>query len=95
MELIERVSALEANEKTIFKRLDCVDGKVDSIHKLAESIAVLAKSMQNVDEKVDSIDKRLGEIEKCPAEDYKAYRRIIISAALGSIVTAIIAMLFK
>ena len=90
MELIERVSALEANQTTILKRLDCVDGKVDSIHKLAESIAVLAKSMQNVDEKVDSIDKRLGEIEKRPATFWDKLIFAIIGAAASGFIAWIL-----
>jgi tetrahydromethanopterin S-methyltransferase subunit G len=90
MELIERVSALEANEKTIFKRLDNVDEKADSIHKLAESIAVLAKSMQNVDEKVDSIDKRLGDIEKRPATFWDKLIFALIGAAASGFVAWIL-----
>ena len=95
MELNERVSALEANQSNIYGRLDDINSKVDSINALATSVAVLAKSMQSVDKKVDSIDSRLGKIEECPANDYKMYKKILASAVIGAVITAVMAIIFR
>lgn len=99
MDLSERIASLEANQKTLFKRFDEANVKIDGMHKLSESVSLLAQSMSNVNDKVNSIDDRLEAMEKAPAENAKYYKRIaiscVITAVLSAAITAAIALIVK
>jgi hypothetical protein len=95
----ERVAALEANEKTIFHKLDEIKDDVNDIHELSASVKVIATETVNISQKVDKIDNRLSEVEKQPVAAYTHYKRLIIgciiTGVLGAFITAIAAVILK
>lgn len=95
----ERVAALEANEKTIFHKLDEIKADVNDIHELSASVKVIATETMNISQKVDKIDNRLSEVEKQPVAAYTHYKRLIagcvITGVLGAIIAAIMAVILK
>lgn len=90
MELSERVAALEANQKTIFLRLNEEDRKIDNLTELTYTVKEIAVGMGNMSEKLDKIDQRMGDIEQEPLKNIKHYKRV----AVGAIITAIVGFLF-
>jgi seryl-tRNA synthetase len=97
--LTERVTTLEANEKTLFHKLDEIRADVNDIHELSASVKVIATETMNISQKVDKIDSRLSEVEKQPAAAYTHYKRLIIgcviTGVLGAVIAAIMAVILK
>lgn len=95
----ERVAALEANEKTIFRKLDEIRAAVNDIHELSASVKVIATETMNISQKVDKIDCRLSEVEKQPVAAYTHYKRLIvgciITGVLGAVIVAVMAVILK
>ena len=89
----ERLSSLETNTSSIFHQIDEMKEDIRNITRLTIAVEKIANKVDNIDEKVNSIDERLTTVEKEPAEDYKHIRRTIISAAISTIVGAVIGAL--
>ena len=94
-----RLSALEANEKTIFKRLDKQDGRIDKLERLLSSVEKIAAATEANTKTLEKIDKRLTEIEQKPAKKWeKATETIwvaILTGLVGAFLGALLSMLFK
>ena len=69
--LAQRVAALEADKKTIFRQLAEVKEDIKDIRRLTAAVERIAVKTEIIGEKVDGIDRRLGSVESAPAEDYR------------------------
>lgn len=90
MTTVERIAALEQNDKTIFHQLDELKEDVNNIHKLTTAVEVIAVRTTSIDKKVDGIDKRMDAVEKAPVDDYKHYKRLIIGCIVTGVLSALI-----
>lgn len=89
----ERLSSLETNTSSIFHQIDEMKEDIRNITRLTIAVEKIANKVDNIDEKVNRIDERLTTVEQEPAEEYKHIRRTIISAAISTIVGAVIGAL--
>lgn len=89
--LSERVACLEANEKTVFHKLDEIKADVNDIHELSASVKVIATETVNISQKVDKIDNRLSEVEKQPVAAYTHYKRLIAGCIITCVIAALVA----
>ena len=88
MDTNERVAKLEANEGTIFHQLTEIKNEVKDIRRLTNAVEKMATKMESIDTKVDSMDKRLNSVVNTPAEEFRYYKRTIISCILTGILSA-------
>lgn len=90
MEMHERMATAEANIKNLFHQATELKKEVDDIHKLTTSVELIAKQTVDINKKIDGIDKRLDTVEKAPADDFKHYKRAIISCIITGVVSAVL-----
>jgi len=99
MEINERLARLEADEKNIFHQLSEIKDEVKDIRRLTNAVEKIAVKTESIDSKVDDMGARISAVEKEPAENFSHYKRLIagavISAAISSIVVAILALIMQ
>ncbi|MBQ8338220.1 MAG: hypothetical protein IJY33_03665 [Oscillospiraceae bacterium] len=97
MELHERVAKLEADEKNIFHQLTEIKDEVKDIRRLTNAVEKIAVKTESIDSKVDEMGLRISAVERDPSDSFKHYKRLIagavISAAVSSIIVAILALI--
>ncbi len=99
MDITERVTRLEADDKNIFHQLDEIKTEVRDIRRLCTAVEKIAVQTKNTEQKVNDISDRLENVEKAPAEEFKHYKRVIygciITGTIGVILGALLAMILK
>ncbi len=90
-ELILKLSEAESRSKSNTHRLDRLEKEHEALNRLAVSVEVLAGEQKNIIEKIASVDKKVGELEKAPADRWNSLVGYILSSAVASVITAIIA----
>ncbi len=99
MELHERVAKLEADEKNIFHQLTEIKDEVKDIRRLTNAVEKIAVKTESIDSKVDDMGARISAVEREPSDSFKHYKRLvagaIISAAVSSLIVAILALVIK
>jgi len=97
--LAQRVAALEADKKTIFRQLAEVKEDIKDIRRLTAAVERIAVKTEIIGEKVDGIDRRLGSVESAPAEDYRHFKRVVIggfvTTIIASVLSAVISQIIK
>ena len=83
--LNERVSYLEAQDKTIFHQLDVRDLK-----RLTVAVERIALQTKSTSEQVVGINERLDHLEQAPAEEAKYYKRVIISCVVTGVLSLVL-----
>lgn len=102
----ERLSTLEANDKTLFHQLDELKEDVRDIRRLTIAIEKIAGKVDNiglkvdnVDNKVNGIDERLQTVEHVPVTNWNKLKQAIISSivsvVVGGLLGALIALVIK
>lgn len=90
----KRLATLEANDLTIFKRLDKQDEAINDLHRLTVAVERIAVKTDVIEEKVGGIDRRMVAVEKAPGEDLRYYRRMLvgylITGVLGALLGAVL-----
>lgn len=90
MDLNERVTSLEVNQKNIYHQIDEIKENVKDIHRLTASVERIALQVDTTAKKVDKIDDRLEAIEAEPGNNYKHYKRLVIGCVITGVVSAIL-----
>ena len=86
IEIHERVSALEQDQKSVHRRLDNLEKLVESVH----TIATETKAMRG---DVNDITKRVDEIESRPKKRYDTIVTAIITACVSGVVGYIVGVI--
>ena len=88
----ERISTLEADDKTLFHQIDELKEEVRDIRRLTIAIEKIAGKVDNiglkvdnVDNKVNGIDERLQTVEHVPATNWNKFKQAIISSIVSVI----------
>ena len=81
----ERLAAIEQDGKSVHRRLDNLEGLVESVH----IIATETKAMR---EDVNALDSRVGEIESKPAKRFDSIINMILTAIISGAVGYLMAM---
>lgn len=81
----ERLAAIEQDGKSVHRRLDNLEGLVESVH----IIATETKAMR---EDVNILDSRVGEIESKPAKRFDSIINMILTAIISGAVGYLMAM---
>ena len=89
--IIVRLSEVESRAKSNTHRIDRLERDSEALNRLAVSVEVLAGEQKNINEKIASVDKKVGELEKVPTDRWNSLVGYILSSAVASVVTAIIA----
>ncbi len=74
-------------------RMSDVEGAVQAQISLARSVDKLATNMEYMCKEQVSQGKRLERLEQAPAEDFKHYKRAIVTAMTGTLIGAVIGAL--
>lgn len=95
----ERLSTLEANDKTLFHKVDELKEDVRDIRRLTIAVEKIAGKVDNIDSKVNGIDERLQTVEHVPADNWAKFKQAIISSIVsvivGGLLGALIALVVK
>ncbi len=95
----ERIAILEANEKTIFHRLDETKQDIRVLQELTQAVQKIADRTDNTAALLEKVDKRLAKIERKPAADFTYYKRALVSAVIsgvgGVLIGAVFAVILK
>ena len=92
--IVERIAKLEANDANIFHQLSEIKTEVKDIRRLTTAVEKIAVQTENITHKVDGIDARLDNVEKQSVEEYKHYKRVIVSCVITGIIGTIIGAIF-
>lgn len=94
-----RLATLEANEKTIFKKLDEQGSQIKDLTRLTVAVEKIAVKTDSISEKVDGIDERMTAVESGPAKKWEKAKETIwiavVTGVVGAVLGALIALLFK
>ena len=71
-------------------RMDDVEKAVAAQVSLARSVDKLATNMEYMCKEQASQGKRLERLEQAPAEDFKHYKRAVVTAVTGTLIGAIL-----
>ena len=88
IEIHERVSALEQDQKSTHRRLDNLEKLVDSVH----IIATETKEMRG---DVNNITKRVDEIESRPRKRWDTVITSIITTLVGGVIGYVIGLILQ
>ena len=95
----ERLSTLEANDKTLFHQVDELKEDIRDIRRLTVAVEKIASKVDNIDYKVNGIDERLQTVEHVPATNWNKFKQAIISSivsvVVGGLLGALIALVIK
>lgn len=95
----ERISALEANNKTLFHKVDELKEDIRDIRRLTIAVEKIASKVDNIDSKVNGIDERLQTVEHIPSDNWTKFKQAIISSIVsvivGGLLGALIALVIK
>lgn len=86
MEVGERLTRLEADEKNIFHQLSEIKDEVRDIRRLTAAVEKIAVKTDSIDLKVGDMGNRISALEKEPAESMSHYKKAIISALITTII---------
>ena len=81
----ERLAVIEQDGKSVHRRLDNLEGLVESVH----IIATETKAMR---EDVNTLDSRVGEIESKPVKRFDSIINMILTAIISGAVGYLMAM---
>lgn len=95
----ERLSTLEANDKTLFHQVDELKEDIRDIRRLTIAVEKIASKVDNIDYKVNGIDERLQTVEHVPVTNWNKFKQAIISSIVsvivGGLLGALIALVIK
>lgn len=84
--LVEKLTALEAREKSNTKRLDRLETIVENIRDLTASVQLLASKQDDMVKVMEKLDGRMGAVEAEPGKKWK----MIVEKALTVLVAAVV-----
>lgn len=91
--MIERVTTLERDLKTAFKKLNEHDDAIREIrsdqkilHEMNANIAVLAKSQEYQGKKIDAIEADIKDLKERPVKRWDALISVIITAIASGLI---------
>ncbi len=91
----ERLAKLEADDKNIFHQLDEIKEEVRDIKKLTVAVEKIAIQTEHTAQKVAGISERLECVEQTPVEDFKYYKRSLLSSLATGIIGLILGAVFS
>lgn len=81
-EIFERLTALESSQKSLHKRIDHIEGLVESMQKMTVEMTHMRQELNKVVEAVENINNK-------PAKLWETMITAVLSACGGGIVTFI------
>lgn len=81
-----RMKAVDDENNRQNHRIDKLEGAFDKISELATSVKLLAQNMSDMKTELQQQGKRLEEIEQEPAEKWKKFTWLIVTAIAGGVV---------
>ncbi len=91
----ERLAKLEADGKNIFHQLDEIKNEVRDIRRLTSAVEKIAVKTDDTAQRVADISERLECVEQTPAEDFKYYKRSLLSSLATGIIGLILGAVFS
>ena len=89
----ERVKRIDDENDRQNHRIDRLEGMLERLNDLASSVQVLAQNMASMKEELHRQGDRLDAIEKEPADKWKKFTWLIVTALAGAVVGFVISKL--
>ena len=89
----ERLKRVDDENNRQNHRIDRLEGMLERLNDLASSVQVLAQNMASMKEELHRQGDRLDAIEKEPADKWKKFTWLIVTALAGAVVGFIISKL--
>lgn len=94
-----RLATLEANQRTIFKKLDEHDTQIKDLTRLTVAVEKIADKTDSISDKVDGIDTRITAVESAPGKKWEKVKETIlvsiVTGVIGTILGALLALIIK
>lgn len=82
----ERLKRVDDENTRQNKRIDKLEGALDKLNELASSVQVMAQNIATMTQELKRQSDRLEAIEKEPAEKWKKFTWLIVTAVAGGII---------
>ena len=92
-EIWERITKVEASDKSAHHRIDSLEKLADSVNSLAVSTSQIATETKALREDYAKADERIDDLEKKPAKRYEAMLMAFLTALCSGIGGYLLAML--
>lgn len=93
------LASLKENLKILHKRVDSVEDFTQSLNTLTTSVAVMATEMKGTNKKLDKLSDDVEELKEEDGNEYKYYKRQIMTkillAVVGAITGALLTLIIK
>ena len=94
-EIWERITCVEASDKSAHKRIDKLDEILNSVNNLAISISQIASETKALREDFTAVVKRIQTLESVPKKRYDIIVAAIITAIVGGLTGYLFSILLK
>lgn len=81
----ERLAILEANQKTLFKRLDKQDKMLEAIHETNKSLAIQGEAIERMAADLGHLSERVVDLEERPAKRWEMLVGCVLTGVTGLI----------
>ena len=94
-EIWERITNVEASDKSAHKRIDKMEAISNNVNKLAVSISQIASETKLLREYFGAVDCRIQNLESMPKKRYDTIVSAIITTIAGGVVGYFLSVLLK
>ena len=88
--IIQYLTADDHEIKSLKHRVDACEKQISEYGQLVRSVDKLATNMEYMAKEQAHQSLRLDKLEQVPVEDYKHYKRSIVTAIIGTLIGAIL-----
>ena len=89
----ERLKRVDDENNRQNKRIDRLEGSLERLNDLATSIQMLAQNMAQMKDELKRQGEKLDTIEKEPAEKWKKFTWLVVTAVAGAVVGFVLSKL--
>lgn len=90
----KEIATLQADVKTLYRRMSAQEANTAHINKLVTNIAVLADNMKGLKGDITEIKDDVRELKNIPIKESRETRRVITNTMITFIVTTILNWIF-
>jgi tetrahydromethanopterin S-methyltransferase subunit B len=89
------LARIDERLKTHEKNIEDLYNIYQVVQKLTENMAVLTETTKNLATSIGSVKKDVEELKSQPGKEAKQYKFILVGAVMGSVVSALFAIIFQ
>ena len=93
IEMVQKVTEVEARAKSNSRRIEELKPVVDEIHTIGKTLVVLCKEMETTNKSIKALTVDVEELKSADGKRYRGVRGMIAGALIGAIAGALITSL--